>query len=125
MKSLKITASLILATLLFSSSPKAYAQVERTGDWCGADHHYENQIQQNPSLIQQKEQFEAQVRDFIQNNPQNLKKGGPNDKVPNYIIPVVFHIVTFNGQGNVSKQDIEDAMLTINEDFRRLNSDAS
>jgi len=125
MKSLKITASLLLATLLFSSSPKAYAQVERTGDWCGADHHYENQIKQNPSLIQQKEQFEAQVKDFIQNNPQNLKKRGPNDKVPNYIIPVVFHIVTFNGQGNVSKQDIEDAMLTINEDFRRLNNDAS
>lgn len=125
MKYFKITASLLLATLLFSSTPNAYAQVERTGDWCDADHHYDKQVQQNPSLIQQKEQFEIQVRDFIQNNPQSLKKGDPNDKTPSYIIPVVFHIVTFNGQGNVSKQDIENAMLTINEDFRRLNSDAS
>ncbi|MDT8411352.1 MAG: M43 family zinc metalloprotease [Vicingaceae bacterium] len=122
----KITATLLLATLLFSASPKAYAQIERTGDWCGSDHHYENQIQQNPSLIQQKEQFEAQVRDFIQNNPKGTeKKGGPNDKTPTYIIPVVFHIVTFNGQGHVSKQDIDNAMLTLNEDFRRLNNDAS
>src|SRR5690606_14538720 len=72
-----------------------------------------------------KEQFEAQVRDFIKNNPQGTEKKGPNDKTPNYIIPVVFHVVTYNGQGNVSKQAIEDAMLTINEDFRRLNSDAS
>ena len=28
-------------------------------------------------------------------------------------------------EGILSKQDIEDAMLTINEDFRRLNNDAS
>lgn len=126
MKYFKITASLLLAALLFSASPKAYAQVERTGEWCGADQHSEKLIQQKPSLIQQKEQFEAQVREFIKNNPNGIeKKGGQNDKTPNFIIPVVFHIVTFNGQGYVSKQDIDDAMLTINEDFRRLNNDAS
>lgn len=126
MKYFKITASLLLAALLFSASPKAYAQVERTGEWCGADQHSEKLIQQKPSLIQQKEQFEAQVREFIKNNPNGIeKKGGQNDKTPNFIIPVVFHIVTFNGQGYVSKQDIDNAMLTINEDFRRLNNDAS
>ena len=122
MKSLKITALLFAITSLTTFS---YGQMARTGDWCGSDHHYQEQLQKNPSLIQQKEQFEAQVRDFIKNNPQGTEKKGPNDKTPNYIIPVVFHVVTYNGQGNVSKQAIEDAMLTINEDFRRLNSDAS
>src|SRR5690606_29145571 len=122
MKSLKITALLFAITSLTTFS---YGQMARTGDWCGSDHHYQEQLQKNPSLIQQKEQFEAQVRDFIKNNPQGTEKKGPNDKTPNYIIPVVFHVVTYNGQGYVSKQDIENAMLTINEDFRRLNSDAS
>ena len=122
MKSLKITALLFAISSLTTFS---YGQMARTGDWCGSDHHYQEQLQKNPSLIQQQEQFEAQVRDFIKNNPQGIEKKGPNDKTPNFIIPVVFHIVTHNGQGYVSKQDIEDAMLTINEDFRRLNSDAS
>lgn len=122
MKSLKITALLFAITSLTTFS---YGQMARTGDWCGSDHHYQEQLQKNPSLIHQQEQFEAQVRDFIKNNPQGIEKKGPNDKTPNFIIPVVFHVVTHNGQGYVSKQDIEDAMLTINEDFRRLNSDAS
>lgn len=122
MKSLKITALLFAITSLTTFS---YGQMARTGDWCGFDHHYQEQLQKNPSLIHQQEQFEAQVRDFIKNNPQGIEKKGPNDKTPNFIIPVVFHVVTHNGQGYVSKQDIEDAMLTINEDFRRLNSDAS
>jgi len=40
-------------------------------------------------------------------------------------IPVVFHIIHGYGEENISKAQIEDQMRIINEDFQRLNADAS
>ena len=40
-------------------------------------------------------------------------------------IPVVFHVVHAYGAENVSKEQIEDQMRIINEDFQRTNADAA
>ena len=40
-------------------------------------------------------------------------------------IPVVFHVVHAYGEENISKEQIEDQMRVINEDFQRLNADTS
>ena len=40
-------------------------------------------------------------------------------------IPVVFHVVHAYGEENISKEQIEDQMRIINEDFQRLNADTS
>ena len=40
-------------------------------------------------------------------------------------IPVVFHVVHAYGAENVSKEQIEDQMRILNEDFQRTNADAS
>lgn len=42
-----------------------------------------------------------------------------------YKIPVVFHIIHEYGAENISKTQIEDQVRILNEDFRRLNADAS
>ncbi len=42
---------------------------------------------------------------------------------PEYIIPVVFHIVHNNGTENITDAQVLDAMRVLNDDFRRLNSD--
>lgn len=39
-------------------------------------------------------------------------------------IPVVFHIVHSYGESNISKEQIEDQIRIINEDFQRRNADA-
>lgn len=42
-----------------------------------------------------------------------------------YIIPVVFHVIYNDYRDNISRLQIEDGIRVLNEDFRRLNSDAS
>ena len=48
-----------------------------------------------------------------------------NKKKTVYTIPVVFHVVHEYGEENISKEQIQDQMRILNEDFRRLNADAS
>lgn len=40
-----------------------------------------------------------------------------------FIVPVVFHVVHNNGTENISDEQILDAMLILNRDFRMLNED--
>ncbi|MBM55135.1 MAG: hypothetical protein CMB32_01100 [Euryarchaeota archaeon] len=39
------------------------------------------------------------------------------------IIPIVFHIIHFNGPENISDEQIHDAVSVLNRDFRALNED--
>jgi PKD repeat protein len=41
-----------------------------------------------------------------------------------YTIPVVFHVMYYDQTDNISDAQIEDALVRLNKDFRRLNSDA-
>lgn len=41
------------------------------------------------------------------------------------IIPVVFHVIHTYGAENISKEQILDQLVTLNEDFRRMNADTS
>ena len=41
------------------------------------------------------------------------------------VIPVVFHVIHDYGPSNISKEQIEDAMRILNEDFSRTNADTT
>ena len=110
MKKTKLSLLLGLTILSFG----AFAQ---TGNWCKTDEHHEMLQQQNPALIQQQQE----VEDYIANFRNNFD---PTEKKAAITIPVVFHVITDNGNGNVTKAQIEQAMVTINNDFQRLNADA-
>ncbi|MBL4819956.1 MAG: PKD domain-containing protein, partial [Gammaproteobacteria bacterium] len=119
MKSTKLI--LLSLVTVFALNVNAQSQSpEKTGDWCQTDKHAEEQKIQNPALIQAEINFRQRVRDYIDNNPPSS-----TDKTSPYIIPVVWHCITDDGAGYLSKSDIEDNMLTINEDFQRTNADAA
>lgn len=42
-----------------------------------------------------------------------------------YTIPVVFHVLHMNGVENISDAQIHDALVVLNRDYRRLNTDAA
>jgi len=42
-----------------------------------------------------------------------------------YTIPIVFHVIHNGGIENISDAQILDGLNVLNEDFRKLNSDAS
>ena len=39
------------------------------------------------------------------------------------VIPIVFHIIHNYGSENISREQVEDAVRIINEDFQQLNTD--
>ena len=96
------------------------AQTNSNGNWCYTDEYHQKAIQQNPSLIQQKEELE----DYILNYKKDYNA---SDKTSNtIIIPVVIHNITHDGgKGYVSKAAIDAQMQTLNDDFKRLNADAA
>lgn len=116
----KLTLSLVVFTAIIFAG-NINAQTARTDNWCYTDENNAMLEAQNPTLIQQREDLEEYIQEYI-----DLHKNDPqNTETVNFIIPVVFHVITNNGDGFVSKADIDDAILTLNEDFQRLNSDAS
>lgn len=86
-----------------------------------------NDFLQNASLSDMQRYLNSRVelenftQQFIANNP-NLNN---NKRNVLYTIPVVFHIIHENGSENISNAQVEDAMLIMNRDFQKLNSDTT
>lgn len=109
---MKKVSTWTLIGLLFFCLNTSYAQRN-----CGAMEHLENQLQQNPALQFNMDQIEEHTRNFI-------KRGGNHQKAV-ITIPVVVHVVYNGSAENVSDAQIQSQIDVLNEDFRRLNSDAS
>ena len=88
------------------------------GNWCKTDEQTQLLEQLDPSIIQQREDAENYILNFKQTYDPVAKKA-------TIIIPIVFHVITWNGNGNVTKAEIENAVNVINQDFKRTNPDAS
>ena len=88
------------------------------GNWCKTDEQTQLLEQLNPSIIQQRQDLE----DFILNFKESYD---PTAKKATIIIPIVFHVITYNGNGNVTKAEIQNAVNVLNQDFQRLNPDAA
>jgi PKD repeat protein len=88
------------------------------GNWCKTDEQTQLLEQLDPSIIQQREDAENYILNFGQTYDPVAKKA-------TIIIPIVFHVITWNGNGNATKADILNAVNVINQDFKRTNPDAS
>jgi hypothetical protein len=83
---------------------------------CGTMEHLEHQINENPALVHQMEAVEEHTRQFEQTN---------NGERVVINIPVVFHVVYRNSTQNISDAQIASQLTVLNNDFRKLNADAS
>jgi hypothetical protein len=84
---------------------------------CGTNEYQMMLEQQDPSIINQREEIEQFTRDFIANNPQGDR---------NIIrIPVVVHVVYNTTQENISDAQIQSQITVLNQDFRKLNADVA
>lgn len=81
---------------------------------CGSMDVLEQQIQADPERLDRMDQLEAFTRNF--------RAEAGNKALTT--IPVVFHIVYNNSTENISLAQIQSQLDVLNEDFRRLNSDA-
>src|SRR5688572_25755353 len=86
---------------------------------CATEDEFQQQAAKDPSLLKAREEANAKIADYVSKHMStNTVTGG----VPR-IIPVVVHVIHECGPENISKEQIEDQIRILNEDFRRLNAD--
>jgi len=82
---------------------------------------YEQQLQNNPSLKIKMNGIEKRTQEFIDNSAQ-ARSAAVNGVIT---IPVVVHVLYSNSNENISNAQIQSQIDVLNEDYRRLNSDAN
>ena len=85
---------------------------------CGTMEYLEYLKAQDPQLEQRMEQDEIDLQSRLQNQPESSSS-------TIITIPVVVHIVYNNANENISDAQIQSQLTVLNQDFRRLNADAS
>ena len=58
---------------------------------------------------------------YIKDNPAVMTNDSKSDAV--YTIPVVFHVIHFGGNENISDEQVEDCIRIMNDDYKKLNND--
>ena len=84
---------------------------------CGTTEYQQMLEQQDPSIINRREEIEQFTRDFLVSNPQGERAV--------VTIPVVVHVVYNTTAENISDAQIQSQITVLNQDFRKLNADAA
>ncbi|GAB4251501.1 MAG: hypothetical protein Kow0079_05470 [Vicingaceae bacterium] len=92
--------------------------------WCGTDEY--NAMKYAGDPVKQN-QMEQQMIEFFNNAHQfhDEQQNNKSAKKALKIIPVVVHVLHYNGDGNISKQQVIDGIADLNAAYRRLNADTS
>ncbi|MFN4233607.1 MAG: M43 family zinc metalloprotease [Bacteroidia bacterium] len=83
---------------------------------CYTSENLQELISKDPTLNEKINQFENDLAEYKRN---------PITQKSVRIIPTVVHVIHMYGSENISKAQIENQIATLNEDMRRLNSDAT
>jgi PKD repeat protein len=83
---------------------------------CSTVEHYHDYLHKHPEKAVEAEQ----IKNNLFNNSKNISRKNQTTR----IIPVVFHIMHDGENGNISKEQIDDQIRVLNEDFSRTNNDS-
>lgn len=78
---------------------------------------YANAIQHNPELVLNRENVEGQIRQWIATQSNSSRSV--------ITIPVVVHVIYNTSEQNISDAQVQSQIDVLNEDYARLNADAS
>jgi PKD repeat protein len=123
------TTFLLFSYILFSMtvfSQTAIQQIDRSNCREGEDveycvtHKKMKELLSDPAKKQEYDAYRLSMKEQVQKmeNSKSVEKGVI------YKIPVVFHVLHNNGNENISRAQILDALSILNRDFKRLNADA-
>lgn len=85
---------------------------------CATDEKVTQHLLQNPAAAENFFKLLENARELKEEREAGLRGGEPLR-----IIPVVFHVIHQGGSENISKEQIEDQIRVLNEDFTRTNAD--
>jgi len=78
---------------------------------------YSSALQMNPELASNRESIEGQIRHWIATQSSSSRSV--------ITIPVVVHVIYNNSEQNISDAQVQSQIDVLNEDYARLNADAS
>lgn len=126
MKKNWFTPKFIYSLLLTGFVSTLNAQIDMTNvregesvEYC-ITHKKMAELKQNPAFYQQFIQDQQTIK-----NIEAQMKANPSPKRVVYTIPIVFHVLHDGGAGNISDEQIIDAVNILNRDYRLLNADAA
>jgi Pregnancy-associated plasma protein-A len=117
-----LSALLLLAGLpaVFSVNPLVTGAQRQDGRTCGTDAVHARLLKDNPEYKMKQIELENQRRDYLENRDRT----GSGARSEIVTIPVVVHVVYRTAAQNISDAQIQSQIDILNEDYRRLNSDA-
>jgi hypothetical protein len=78
---------------------------------------YASELQKNPELAVKRENIEGQIREWVATQSNSSRSV--------ITIPVVVHVIYNNSEQNISDAQVQSQIDVLNEDYARLNADAS
>lgn len=107
---------LFLIAILSASAILSSSIVSSAQENCGTDQYTQHVLTEYPEF---QSGYDALLQDF------DLTDRDNGDLASIITIPVVFHVVYGSALENISDQQLQEAVLVLNRDFRRTNADAS
>jgi PKD repeat protein len=84
---------------------------------CGTDRYYETILNKNNDAKAVENQYNKESRVFVDEHNHKVQK-----RAAKYKIPVVFHVIHTGGNENISREQIQDQIRILNEDFSYTNA---
>ena len=107
-----------LALLMSSCDPQQTIPTRRCGTMIG----YDARLESDPQFAANEKDLEVEISRYIERMQQADRIAFRSGHV---VIPVVVHVVHENSTENISDAQIQSQIDVLNEDYRRLNADAS
>lgn len=108
----------LCSALVLFAAPFA-GQAQQQNHWCGFDHRYEEKMQ-DPAVREAMEAQEAALQETI--GRMRANRNSDNERI---VVPTVVHVIHDNGVGNISDEQVHDAIRVLNEDFQHRNADSA
>ena len=104
--------SLIFCGFAFAQSGETQAEIRYCGQWMMEEAFFNAHPEAREQATRDALRLEAETEQFMDANRDEL-----------IVIPVVFHVIHYNGPENISEAQIMSGLEVMNADFRKLNSD--
>jgi len=97
-----------------------FAGISQVIQPCASDEMVALEVAQNPRREALRAETEAEIQLILRN-----QRAGDSPESVVHQIPVVFHIMYYDEQDNISDAQIQSALTILNQDMRRLNPDTT
>lgn len=108
-----------LAAIGMLASGSAFSQVKVT---CGTDEYFSSQKAMNPSMLVAQRKFDDS---WVKNMDELQRAQRAGEDTQLYIIPVVVHLIHYNGAEKLALNRVRATIDGLNGAFRKTNADAS